>query len=128
MNFDVDFRPSPSALVFTVGALAISLLASVPPARRAARLNIIEASASSEATVPHYPTSDKPSRIRSVNSSAKGSSMGMAIEKFRNGLMNVPTVFPATPMLAAPNPKLSSGSVPEVKTKVKIGVEKTTAT
>jgi putative ABC transport system permease protein len=31
------------ALVFTIGALAISLLASVPPARRAARLNIIEA-------------------------------------------------------------------------------------
>ena len=43
MNFNVDFRPSPMALVFTVGALAISLLGSVPPARRAARLNIIEA-------------------------------------------------------------------------------------
>ena len=43
MNFDVDFRPSPMALVFTFGALAISLLGSVPPARRAARLNIIEA-------------------------------------------------------------------------------------
>ncbi|MDQ1458064.1 MAG: putative transport system permease protein, partial [Actinomycetota bacterium] len=43
MNFDVDFRPSPMALVFTVGAIAISLLGSVPPARRAARLNIIEA-------------------------------------------------------------------------------------
>ena len=43
MNFNVDFRPSPMALVFTVGAMAISLLASVPPARRAARLNIIEA-------------------------------------------------------------------------------------
>jgi len=43
MNFNVGFRPSPMALVFTVGALAISLLASVPPARRAARLNIIEA-------------------------------------------------------------------------------------
>jgi putative ABC transport system permease protein len=43
MNFDVDFRPSPMALVFTVGALAISLLGSLPPARRAARLNIIEA-------------------------------------------------------------------------------------
>jgi len=43
MNFNVDFRPSPMALVFTVGALALSLLGSVPPARRAARLNIIEA-------------------------------------------------------------------------------------
>jgi putative ABC transport system permease protein len=43
MNFNVGFRPSPMALVFTIGALALSLLASVPPARRAARLNIIEA-------------------------------------------------------------------------------------
>jgi putative ABC transport system permease protein len=43
MNFTVSFRPSPMALVFTVGALAISLLGSLPPARRAARLNIIEA-------------------------------------------------------------------------------------
>jgi len=43
MNFTVGFRPSPMALVFAVGALAISLLGSLPPARRAARLNIIEA-------------------------------------------------------------------------------------
>jgi putative ABC transport system permease protein len=43
MNFTVSFRPSPMALVFTVGALAISLLGSLPPARRAARLNINEA-------------------------------------------------------------------------------------
>jgi putative ABC transport system permease protein len=43
MNFNVDFRPGPMALVFAVGALALSLLGSVPPARRAARLNIIEA-------------------------------------------------------------------------------------
>jgi putative ABC transport system permease protein len=43
MNFHVGFRPSPMALVFTVGAVVISLLGSVPPARRAARLNIIEA-------------------------------------------------------------------------------------
>ncbi|HET7665630.1 MAG TPA: FtsX-like permease family protein [Mycobacterium sp.] len=43
MNFTVEFRPSPMALVFTVGAIAISLLGSLPPARRAARLNIIEA-------------------------------------------------------------------------------------
>ncbi len=43
MNFTVTFRPSPMALAFTAGALAISLLGSLPPARRAARLNIIEA-------------------------------------------------------------------------------------
>jgi putative ABC transport system permease protein len=43
MNFDVDFRTSPMALVFTVGAITISLLGSLPPARRAARQNIIEA-------------------------------------------------------------------------------------
>jgi len=43
MNFAVDFRPSPMALVFTVGAITISLLGSLPPARRAARQNIIEA-------------------------------------------------------------------------------------
>ncbi|MCV7125060.1 FtsX-like permease family protein [Mycobacterium lacus] len=43
MNFQVSFRPSSMALVFSFGALAISLLGSLPPARRAARLNIIEA-------------------------------------------------------------------------------------
>ena len=43
MNFHVAFRPSSMAFVFTLGALAISLLGSAPPARRAARLNIIEA-------------------------------------------------------------------------------------
>jgi putative ABC transport system permease protein len=43
MNFQVTFRPSSMVFVFTVGALAISLVGSVPPARRAARLNIIEA-------------------------------------------------------------------------------------
>jgi putative ABC transport system permease protein len=43
MNFQVAFRPSSMALVFTLGALAISLLGSASPARRAARLNIIEA-------------------------------------------------------------------------------------
>ena len=43
MNFGVAFRPSPMALALTVGALTISLLGSLPPARRAARLNIIEA-------------------------------------------------------------------------------------
>lgn len=43
MNFEVGFRLSHLALAFTLGALAISLLGSVPPARRAAHLNIIEA-------------------------------------------------------------------------------------
>lgn len=43
MNFEVGFRLSPLALAFTLGALAISLLGSLPPARRAARLSIIEA-------------------------------------------------------------------------------------
>ncbi|OMC45849.1 FtsX-like permease family protein [Mycobacterium sp. IS-1264] len=43
MNFQVAFRPSPTALAFTLGTVAISLLGSAPPARRAARLNIIEA-------------------------------------------------------------------------------------
>lgn len=43
MNFPVGFRLSPMALAFTAGALAICLLGSLPPARRAARLNIIEA-------------------------------------------------------------------------------------
>ncbi|KLO27375.1 ABC transporter permease [Mycobacterium haemophilum] len=43
MNFHVDFQPSSMALVFAIGALATSLLGSVPPARRAARLNIIQA-------------------------------------------------------------------------------------
>jgi putative ABC transport system permease protein len=43
MNFTVTFRPTPTALAFTVGALAVSLLGSLPPARRAARLNIIDA-------------------------------------------------------------------------------------
>lgn len=43
MNFAVVFRPGPAALVSAAGALAICLLGAVPPARRAARLNIIEA-------------------------------------------------------------------------------------
>jgi putative ABC transport system permease protein len=43
MNFNVRFGPSPMAFAFTIGALGISLLGSLPPARRAARLNIIEA-------------------------------------------------------------------------------------
>ncbi|OSC25610.1 ABC transporter permease [Mycobacterium vulneris] len=43
MNFEVGFRLSPLALAFTLGALAISLLGSLPPARRAAQLNIIAA-------------------------------------------------------------------------------------
>ena len=43
VSFHIGFRPTPMVFVFTVGAVLISLLGSVPPARRAARLNIIEA-------------------------------------------------------------------------------------
>ncbi|OBG35955.1 ABC transporter permease [Mycobacterium sp. E3198] len=43
MNFQVAFRPSWTAFAFCLGAVAISLLGSVSPARRAARLNIVEA-------------------------------------------------------------------------------------
>ncbi|ETW21339.1 hypothetical protein MGAST_26465 [Mycobacterium gastri 'Wayne'] len=43
MNFAVAFRPGPMALVLTVGAVAVSLLGSLPPAARASRLNIIDA-------------------------------------------------------------------------------------
>ena len=43
MNFQVAFRPGWTAVGFCLGALAISLLGSLPPARRSARLNIIEA-------------------------------------------------------------------------------------
>lgn len=43
MNFQVTFRPSWMSLAFTLGALVISMLGSVAPARRAAGLNIIEA-------------------------------------------------------------------------------------
>ena len=43
MSFHVAFRPGWTAFAFALGALGISLLGAVPPARRAARLNIIEA-------------------------------------------------------------------------------------
>lgn len=43
MSFRVGYRLSPVELGFTLGALAISLLGSLPPARRAARLNIVQA-------------------------------------------------------------------------------------
>ncbi|MCV7194971.1 ABC transporter permease [Mycobacterium angelicum] len=43
MNFQIGFRPSPMAFAFAIGALAISLLGSLAPAVRAARLNIIAA-------------------------------------------------------------------------------------
>lgn len=46
MNFTVTFRPTAVAPAYALGAVAISLLGSVPPARRAARLNIIDAVAS----------------------------------------------------------------------------------
>lgn len=43
MNFRVAFHASWTAVAFCLGSLAISLLGSVSPARRAARLNIIDA-------------------------------------------------------------------------------------
>lgn len=43
MGIDVKFRPGPLLAVFTLAALALSLLGSIPPAVRAARLNIVDA-------------------------------------------------------------------------------------
>ncbi|MEU2252710.1 FtsX-like permease family protein [Nocardia xishanensis] len=43
MNIDVAYRPNSMVLVFTAAAIGLSLLGSIPPALRAARLNIIEA-------------------------------------------------------------------------------------
>lgn len=43
LHFDVPYRPSPAALGFAAVALLLALLGSVPPALRAARVNIIEA-------------------------------------------------------------------------------------
>ncbi|MGV9414350.1 ABC transporter permease [Nocardia sp. NPDC003693] len=43
MNLEVSYRPSPLALAFAAGAVGLSLLGSIPPAVRAARLNIIDA-------------------------------------------------------------------------------------
>ncbi|MFE3195335.1 FtsX-like permease family protein [Nocardia sp. NPDC059240] len=43
LGIDVHFRPGPALLVFTTAALALSLLGSIPPAMRAARLNIVDA-------------------------------------------------------------------------------------
>lgn len=43
MGFEVQYRPSPVALAFALAALLLSLAGSLPPALRAAHLNIIEA-------------------------------------------------------------------------------------
>ncbi|BBZ29534.1 hypothetical protein MMAD_38290 [Mycolicibacterium madagascariense] len=43
LSIDVTWAPSPSMLAIGLGALAICLLGSVPPAVRAARLDIVEA-------------------------------------------------------------------------------------
>ena len=102
MNFNVDFRPSPMALVFT--------------ARRdrdeSARL--VATRATSRAAEHHRGcqrrvADQKPSRTSSVNSSAKGSSMGMAIEKFKNGLMNVLDRMPGNPDARGPEPQVVFG-------------------
>jgi len=43
MNIDVTWQPAPTVLLVTVAAVVLSLLGAVPPAIRAARLDIIEA-------------------------------------------------------------------------------------
>lgn len=43
LSIDVAWEPSPTMIGIALGALAICLLGSVPPAIRAARLNIVEA-------------------------------------------------------------------------------------
>lgn len=43
MNFDVTFRPGPMPAVCAAGAVLVCLLGALLPARRAVRLNIIEA-------------------------------------------------------------------------------------
>lgn len=43
MGLQITARPGPSLAVFAFAALALSLLGSIPPALRAARLNIVEA-------------------------------------------------------------------------------------
>lgn len=43
LSIDVEWQPSVSMIFISLGALAICLLGSVPPAVRAARLNIVEA-------------------------------------------------------------------------------------
>lgn len=43
MNFDVAFRASPTSVGCAGGAVLVCLLGALPPARRAVRLNIIEA-------------------------------------------------------------------------------------
>jgi putative ABC transport system permease protein len=43
LSIDVAWQPSPAMIAIGLGALAICLLGSVPPAVRAARLNIVEA-------------------------------------------------------------------------------------
>lgn len=43
LSIDVAWHPSPAMIAIGVGALALCLLGSVPPALRAARLNIVEA-------------------------------------------------------------------------------------
>jgi putative ABC transport system permease protein len=42
-RIDVTFEPSLQTLVFAFAAFALTLLGSIPPAVRAARLNIVDA-------------------------------------------------------------------------------------
>jgi putative ABC transport system permease protein len=43
LSIDIVFRPSPLAFAFAWGALVLTLLGAIPPAARAARLNIVDA-------------------------------------------------------------------------------------
>jgi putative ABC transport system permease protein len=43
LSIDVMFKPSPLAFLFACGALVLALLGAIPPAVRAARLDIVDA-------------------------------------------------------------------------------------
>jgi putative ABC transport system permease protein len=43
LSIDVAWQPSPTMIGIGLGALVICLLGSIPPAVRAARINIVEA-------------------------------------------------------------------------------------
>ncbi|AXK34860.1 ABC transporter permease [Streptomyces armeniacus] len=43
LAMDIPFEPAPAALALAVGAVLIALAGSVPPARRAGRLNVVQA-------------------------------------------------------------------------------------
>ena len=121
MNFDVDFRPSPMALVFTVGAIAISLLGlgATRATRGAAEHHRgsqrrVELPFAARRVITSLPllTSEMPNRISAVNSSANGSVTGMAIVKFKNGLMERVYCLPGNPYACGPEPQVVLGVSP----------------